>query len=78
MHYLKSLNYLELNDVSAAGEARRTNIRLQELNDAVPDKPLKYHDDVLGMHHDGPELREMNGEWNDAFIAYRNAADLFY
>ena len=77
VHYLKSLNYLELNDVSAARvEARRTNIRLQELNDAVPDKPLKYHDDVLGHITMGLSY-EMNGEWNDAFIAYRNAADLF-
>ncbi|MCB0579826.1 MAG: hypothetical protein KDD10_11015, partial [Phaeodactylibacter sp.] len=49
VHYLKSLNYLQLNNAPAARvEARRTNIRLQELNDAVPDKPLKYHDDVLG------------------------------
>ncbi|MCB0597742.1 MAG: hypothetical protein H6557_14335 [Lewinellaceae bacterium] len=77
VHYLKSLNYLQLNDVSAARvEARRTNIRLQELNDAVPDKPLKYHDDVLGHITMGLSY-EMNGEWNDAFIAYRNAAELF-
>ncbi|MCB0547128.1 MAG: hypothetical protein KDD19_06030 [Phaeodactylibacter sp.] len=77
VHYLKSLNYLQLNDFSAARvEARRTNIRLQELNDAVPDKPLKYHDDVLGHITMGLSY-EMNGEWNDAFIAYRNAAELF-
>lgn len=77
VHYLKSLNYLQLNDVSAARvEARRTNIRLQELNDAAPDKPLKYHDDVLGHITMGLSY-EMNGEWNDAFIAYRNAAELF-
>lgn len=77
VHYLKSLNYLQLNDVSAARvEARRTNIRLQELNDAVPEKPLKYHDDVLGHITMGLSY-EMNGEWNNAFIAYRNAAELF-
>jgi len=77
VHYLKSLNYLQLNDVSAARvEARRTNIRQQELNDGVPDKPLKYHDDVLGHITMGLSY-EMNGEWNDAFIAYRNAAELF-
>ncbi|MEQ8702965.1 MAG: hypothetical protein RIC19_03550 [Phaeodactylibacter sp.] len=77
VHYLKSLNYLQLNDVSAARvEARRTNIRLQELNDAVPDKPLKYHDDVLGHITMGLSY-EMNGEWNNAFIAFRNAAELF-
>ncbi|MCB9293396.1 MAG: hypothetical protein H6559_09775 [Lewinellaceae bacterium] len=77
VHYLKSLNYLQLNNAPAARvEARRTNIRLQELNDAVPDKPLKYHDDVLGHITMGLSY-EMNGEWNDAFIAYRNAAELF-
>jgi hypothetical protein len=77
VHYLKSLNYLQLNDVSAARvEARRTNIRLQELNDAVPDKPLKYRDDVLGHITMGLSY-EMNGEWNNAFIAYRNATELF-
>ncbi len=77
VHYLKSLNYLQLNDISAARvEARRTNIRLQELNDAVPEKPLKYHDDVLGHITMGLSY-EMNGEWNNAFIAYRNAVELF-
>lgn len=77
VHYLKSLNYLQLNDLSAARvEARRTNIRLQELNDAVPDKPLKYQDDVLGHIIMGLGY-EANGEWNNAFIAYRNAANLF-
>jgi hypothetical protein len=77
VHYLKSLNYLQLNDLeSARVEARRTNIRLQQLNDAVPDKPLKYRDDVLGHIIMGLSY-EKNGEWNNAFIAYRNAADLF-
>jgi uncharacterized protein len=77
VHYLKSLNYLQLNDFSAARvEARRANIRLQQLNDAVPDKPLKYRDDVLG-HITMALSYEMNGEWNDAFIAYRNAVNLF-
>lgn len=77
VHYLKSLNFLQLGDLSAARvEARRTNIRLQELNDAVPDKPLKYNDDVLGHIVMGLSY-EANGEWNNAFIAYRNAAELF-
>ncbi len=77
VHYLKSLNYLQLNDISAARvEARRTNLRLQELNDAVPDKPLKYNDDALGHIIMGLSY-EANGEWNNAFIAYRNAAKLF-
>jgi hypothetical protein len=77
VHYIKSLNYLQLGDPSAARvEARRTNIRLQELNDAVPDKPLKYNDDVLGHIVMGLGY-EANGEWNNAFIAYRNAAELF-
>lgn len=77
VHYIKSLNYLQLNQPDAARvEARRTNIRLQELNDAVPDKPLKYRDDVLGHIIMGLSY-EMNGEWNNAFIAYRNAANLF-
>lgn len=77
VHYLKSLNYLQLGDISAARvEARRTNLRLQELNDAVPDKPLKYNDDVLGHIVMGLSY-EANGEWNNAFIAYRNAAELF-
>lgn len=77
VHYYKSLNYLQLNNVSAARvEARRTNIKLQALNDAVPNKPFKYHDDVLG-HLTMALSYEKNGEWNNAFIAYRNAAELF-
>lgn len=77
VHYQKSLNYLQLNNLEAARvEARRMNIRLQALNDAVPDKPLKYRDDVLGHLMMGLSY-EMNGEWNNAFIAYRNAANLF-
>lgn len=77
VHYYKSLNYLQMQDAEAARvEARRVGIRLQELNDAVPDKPLKYRDDALGHILMGLSY-EMNGEWNNAFIAYRNAANLF-
>lgn len=77
VHYFKSLNYLQLDNLNAARvEARRTNIKLQQLNDAVPDKPLKYHDDVLGHIMMGLSY-EKNGDWNNAFIAYRNAANLF-
>jgi hypothetical protein len=77
VHYLKSLNFLQLNQLEAARvEARRTNIKLQQLNDAVPNKPFKYHDDVLGHIVMGLSY-EKNGEWNNAFIAYRNAAELF-
>lgn len=77
VHYYKALNFLALDNLTGARvEARRANIALKKLNDFVPDKPLKYHDDVLGHFLMGL-VYEQNKEWNNAFIAYRNAVNLF-
>lgn len=77
VHYMKCLNFLKMGRVSSARvEARRANLALQALNDAVPDKPLKYHDDVLAHVIMGMAY-EANDEINNAFIAYRNAVNLF-
>jgi hypothetical protein len=77
VHYIKCLNFLQIGQFNAARvEARRANIALNKLNDAIPDKPLKYHDDVLAHVIMGIAY-EANGETNNAFIAYRNAVNLF-
>jgi hypothetical protein len=77
VHYMKCLNFLKMGQVNSARvEARRANLALQSLNDAVPDKPLKYHDDVLAHVIMGLAY-EANNEINNAFIAYRNAVNLF-
>lgn len=77
VHYMKCLNFLKMGQPSSARvEARRANLALQQLDDAVPDKPLKYHDDVLAHVIMGLAY-EANGEINNAFIAYRNAVNLF-
>ncbi len=77
VHYMKCLNFLKMGKVSSARiEARRADLALQSLNDAVPEKPLKYHDDVLAHVIMGLAY-EANKEINNAFIAYRNAVNLF-
>ncbi len=77
VNYYKCLNFLEQRDFAKARvEARRANLSLNRLNDAVPDKPLKYHDDVLAHTIMGLAY-ELNNEVNQAFVAYRNAVDLF-
>lgn len=76
LHYYKALNFLKLNNYEAAlVEARRMNIRLNQLNDKYSSEN-KYKRDafihlLMGLVYDA------NREYNNAFIAYRNAYNIY-
>jgi hypothetical protein len=77
VNYFKALNYMQLGDHEAAiVEARRITIKLQQLNDKYKERKNRYSDDafahtVIGM------LYEANRDYNNAFIAYRNALETY-
>lgn len=73
VNYFKALNYIQMgNHEGAVVEARRMIIRLQKLNDRYKDRKNRYSDDafahvIIGMMYDADR------DYNNAFIAYRNA-----
>jgi uncharacterized protein len=76
IHYYKALNFLKLNDYNAAlVEARRMNIKLNQLSDKYSSEN-KYKKDAF-MHLLMGLIYDANGEYNNAFIAYRNAYNVY-
>ncbi len=76
IHYYKALNYIMLRDLEAAMvEARRINIKLNEINDKYKGEN-KFKRDAFAHVLMGL-LYEASGNENDAFIAYRNAYDVY-
>ena len=74
--YYKALNYLQTNDYQAAlVECRRLNNRLNGLSDKYK-SDNKYKRDAF-IHNLMGIIYEANGEYNNAFIAYRNAYDIY-
>jgi len=77
VNYFKALNYIALGQYNEAlVECRRINIILNELNDKYKDHKNRYQRDafahlVMGL------VYEANQQWNDAFIAYRNALEIY-
>jgi len=77
VNYFKALNYLNLGKYKEAlVEVRRINEKLNQLNDKYPDHKNRYQDDafahlIMGLIYDA------NREYNDAFIAYRNALNVY-
>jgi hypothetical protein len=77
LHYFTSLNYIQLNDFEdALVECRRVNIRLQQLNDKYRDHKNKYQRDAFAHNLMGM-VYEANKDYNNAFIAYRNALEIY-
>ncbi|MCT4664571.1 MAG: hypothetical protein N4A45_04985 [Flavobacteriales bacterium] len=78
IHYYKALNYLNLKKHDAAlVEVKRLNLRLYEINDKYPaDKKNRYTSDAFALSLQGMIYESMN-DINNAFIAYRNAVDLY-
>ncbi len=78
IHYYKALNYIFLQQLDdALVEAKRINLQLQKINDKYPeDKKNRYTSDAFALNLQGL-LYEATGNLNDAFIAYRNAVDLY-
>lgn len=77
LHFYKALDFLALDDYEGAlVEARRINIRLQQINDRYKDHKNKYQRDAFGHNLMGM-IYEAAGDYNDAFIAYRNALEIY-
>jgi hypothetical protein len=73
MHYYKALNYVALGKTDdALVEARRITLA----SNAQTDKNKKFKTDAFALSLQGI-LYEMAGDINNAFIAYRNAADVY-
>ncbi len=77
VNYLKAINYLKLQQYEdALVECRKINIKLQQLNDKYGDKKNRYSSDafahlLMGLIYDA------SGDYNNAFIAYRNALEAY-
>ncbi|RYY60438.1 MAG: hypothetical protein EOO12_15285, partial [Chitinophagaceae bacterium] len=75
VHYYKALNYLMLNEpAEAMVEARRISLRTYAQEDVRGEH--KYAQDAFSFMLQGL-IYEKNKDLNNAFIAYRNAADLY-
>jgi hypothetical protein len=88
--YYRALNYVYLGDREGAlVEARKAGLLLRQyteqdlgrFGELDPDRDTSS-DDLLGndafLHYLSALLYEWDGEFNDAFIAYRNAADAWH
>lgn len=77
VHYYKSLNYLGLGKTEdAMVEARRISLRNYAQQDKAGGNTNRYSDDALALILQGV-IYEQSGDMNNAFISYRNAADVF-
>jgi hypothetical protein len=74
--YYKALNYLKLGDTEKALiECRRLNIRLQQLSDRFKSEE-KYRRDAF-IHNLMGIIYDADRDYNNAFIAYRNAYEIY-
>jgi len=74
--YYKALNYLKMNNTEdALVEIRRLNIRLQQLTDRYHSAD-KYNQDAF-IHLLMGITYEVDKDYNNAFIAYRNALHIY-
>jgi hypothetical protein len=77
VHYYKALNYAALMRVDdAVVEARRITLSANTQNNKFANKNNRYSNDAFALNLQGM-IYEMAGDVNNAFIAYRNAADLY-
>ncbi|MNL02406.1 hypothetical protein D3C87_1229140 [compost metagenome] len=77
IHYYKALNYVYLNlSEDAIVEARRISLQSQEQGDKFNDKDTRYSKDAFSLMLQGL-IYERDGDVNNAFIAYRNAAEVY-
>lgn len=74
--YYKAMNYLKMDKhEEALIECRRLNIRLQQLSDRY-DSDKKYSRDAF-VHLLMGIIYEADNDYNNAFIAYRNAFEIY-
>lgn len=77
IHYYKALNYFYLNNTEEAiVEARRITLQTQEQGDKFNNKESRYSKDAFSLMLQGL-IYEGGRDVNNAFIAYRNAADVY-
>lgn len=77
MHYYKGLNYLHINQTDeAVVEARRITLAENAQGDKFNNKTNRYSKDAFALNLQGM-IYEAAGDINNAFIAYRNAADVY-
>jgi uncharacterized protein len=77
VHYYKSMNYLGLGKTEdAMVEARRISLRNYAQQDKAGGNTNRYSDDALALILQGI-IYEQSGDMNNAFVSYRNAADVF-
>lgn len=74
--YYKAINFLKMNKPDEAlVECRRLDIRLQKLSDKYTSEK-KYQRDAF-VHTLMGIIYQSRGDFNNAFIAYRNAVDIY-
>ncbi|GIV35848.1 MAG: hypothetical protein KatS3mg032_0227 [Cyclobacteriaceae bacterium] len=74
--YYKAMNYAKMGQYEEAlVECRRLNIRLQQLSDRYS-SPNRYREDAF-IHNLMGILYQASDDWNNAFIAYRNAFNIY-
>jgi hypothetical protein len=73
----KAINFMQMDEYEAAMvECRRINLKLNQLNDKYPSHKNRYQRDAFAHTMMGL-LYDANGDYNNAFIAYRNALDIY-
>jgi hypothetical protein len=73
----KAINFMQMDDYEAAMvECRRINLKLNQLNDKYPSHKNRYQRDAFANVMMGL-LYDASGDYNNAFIAYRNALDIY-
>ncbi|HRJ30526.1 MAG TPA: hypothetical protein PLV21_17465 [Cyclobacteriaceae bacterium] len=74
--YYKALNFLKMERYEEAlVECRRLNIRLLQLSDRY-NSPERYRRDAF-IHNLMGIIYQASKDWNNAFIAYRNALEIY-
>lgn len=77
IHYYKALNYIYLGKKEdAIVEARRITLQSQQQGDKFNDKTSRYSNDAFSLMLQGM-LYESDRDYNNAFISYRNAAEVY-
>ena len=77
VNYYKAINYLDLGMIeSAVVEARKITLASDRLAEKYKTNTKKYNKDPFALNLQGM-IYETSGDINNAFIAYRNAANIF-
>jgi len=73
----KAISFMQMDEYeSAMVECRRINLKLNQLNDKYKDHKNRYQRDAFAHTLMGL-LYDANGDYNNAFIAYRNALEIY-